>query len=111
MRKKLLIGGIAIVSFLYIAFLMPLPFIDTLWENHSLRHRMTGSISRNVVGLHEGDIIRMLGESEGYYRRHILVYRVRSEEHEWRWQHLVIFLDEDGIATDTIVANPAHVIG
>ena len=110
LRKKLLISGIAIVALLYIACFMPLPFIDTLWESHTLRHRMTGSITRSVVGLHEEDIVLMLGESEGYYRQRVLVYRVRSEEHQWRWQHLVIFLDENGLATDTIVANPAHVI-
>ena len=109
MRKRLIIGCLAVVFLLYGAFLMPLPFMGTLWENNMLRHRMTGSITQSVTGLHEDDIILMLGEPDGHHG-HMLAYRIRGDSHMWFWQHLIIFLDEDGIATGTITANPAHVM-
>ncbi|MCL2827264.1 MAG: hypothetical protein FWD99_00810 [Oscillospiraceae bacterium] len=105
-RKKLFIGCIIVAALLYIAFFMPLPFIPSLWEENALRHRMAGDISRRVIGLHEEKIILMLGEPEPNWTT--FVYRLRNPVHSHSWRHLIIFFDEDGIATRTGNGNLFH---
>ena len=121
LRKKLLIGGIAggftiillASTYIYLTFFMPLPFTDNLWADYALRHRATDDISQIVIGLHEEDIILMLREPDdsmsGSSYRVFIAYRIRDKNHHWFWQHLIIFLDENGIAIGTTIVNPAHI--
>jgi len=107
------IGCIVAVILLFIVFVMPLPFISSLWEDEILRRRMADDVSRRVVGLHTEEIILMLGEPDvkDRHRRDdlsALVYRLRDPEHERFWQHLIIFYDENDIAVNTSIGNPLH---
>ena len=116
-NKKLFIVGITVGSLvllyaaLYIAFFRPLPFSEVLWENHTNRHRMTDSITQTVVGMHKDYVILMLGEPDGLRSPSFpsITYRLRDEKHHWFWQHLMIFLDEDGFARGVLVGHPSHV--
>ena len=106
--EKLIITGVVLVILLPAVFFMPLPFIPTLWEDNTLRHRMAWDVSRRVVGLHEDEIIQMLGEP--YVFDSMLYYRLRTPSHQWFWQSLVIRFDENRIAIETIShINPSHV--
>lgn len=108
-RKWVLLCCIAgIIALIYLVFFMPLPFVKTLWEDNILRHRMAWDINRRVVGLHEDEIIQMLGEP--YQFNSMIYYRLRSPDHHWFWSSLVIRFDETRIAVDTINhVNPYHV--
>ena len=97
----------ALIILLYAVFFIPLPFIPSLWEANTLRHRMTHDVSRLVIGLHEAEIIQMLGEPHVFDT--MLYYRLRAPSHQWFWQSLVIRFDENRIAIETIShINPYH---
>ena len=107
-QKRLIIAGVISFLLIYIIFFMPLPFVSTLWEDNILRHRMTWDVSRRVVGLHEEEVIQMLGEP--YTFGAMIYYRLRGPDHRWFWASFVIRLDEARIVIDTIShINPYHV--
>ena len=105
--EKLIIAGVVLVILLLAVFIMPLPFIPSLWEDNTLRHRMTHDVSRRIIGLHEEEIIQMLGEPHVFAT--MFYYRLRAPDHTWFWQSLVIRFDENRIAIETIShINPYH---
>ena len=106
--KKRIVACVILLILLYVIFFMPLPFVSALWEENILRHRMAWDVSRQVVGLHEAEIIQMLGEP--YTFDTMLYYPLRGPNHSWFWQSLVIRFDEERIAINTIShINPYHV--
>ena len=107
-KKKYLVGGATILTMIYIVFFIPLPFVSVLWEENIHRHRMHKDINRRIIGLHEDEIVVMLGEPEPGWRT--LVYRLRPPNHSHSWNALIIFFDENNIAINTITANPIHVL-
>ena len=70
-------------------------------------------MSQLVIGLHQEDIISMLGNPDPpdtpYKRPLVWIY---SFGYPWSWAGaIIIFFDEDGIAINTVIANPIHELG
>ena len=99
LRKKLFISGIIAVALIIFLVSLP-PIISTLYWNN---------VSQRVVGLHQEEIILMLGEPErGAPPRltsSVWLYRIRQN------MYLLIFFDEGDIAVRTKIGNPLHFSG
>jgi len=110
LKRRLLIGGLAVFLLAMAILLAPFPFIRTLWDAEILRNRMTWDLSQRLDGLHQEDIIRILGEPEqdapAWLSRTRPVppwmYRVHPDRH----RYMVIFFDEDGFAGHIEVGYP-----
>ena len=106
-RKLLAVCLIALIALPFVLF-MPFLFIGTLWDVCFLRHRMAWDVRQRVVGLHEDEIIQLLGEP--YTFANMIYYRLRCSSHMWFWQSLVIQFDDARIAIETIShVNPYHI--
>ena len=105
MKKKLIVVCAALVLVLFVVFAMPFPFIGTLWENDIARNRMVAHVRWTVVGLHRDEIVLMLGEPDFNSSSRGIAYCIN---HPVQWRRLVIFTDENGIATRTLIGNPLH---
>jgi len=106
LTTKIFIGCIVALILSWVVFFMPLPFINALWEENILRHRMAWDISRRVIGLHEDEIILILGEPEPYWET--FIYPLRNPNHSSSFRHLIIFFDEDGFARLIGDGHPYH---
>jgi len=110
-RNRLLVICTLTLVIVYAVFLMPLPFMSDLWEDHTLRHRMYWSVNRTVIGMHKDDITLMLGEPESGWHYSAFVYRIHPPESRYHWRSLVIVFNADGTARRTFRANPIHMLG
>ena len=106
-RIIILLIGCAVLFLLVWAYLftpLPLPFIRNLWEEGVLRNNMAGSASRRVNGLHQEDIVLMLGEPDRDSPRWLSSIRPMSpwlycvNQNNEIGRYFVIFFDEDGFA-------------
>ena len=118
-RKKLFLGvisGIVLIYFIasLLAVMGTLPFIRPLWNtNRYFRFSMRADVSQRIVGLHQDDIIYMLGNPDPphphYGGPYVWIY---STGQSWAWAGaIIIFFNEDGIAERTVVSNPIHILG
>ena len=73
---------------------------------------MAWHVRQNVVGLHEEDVLLMLGTPEPHnFTSSAIIYRLHPIDSSYSWRHLIIIFDEDGYVESTRIANPVHVIG
>jgi len=104
--------AIAFIIGALIFMAMPLPFRSSLWESHTARYRMVGSVSKKVIGLHRDEIVTLLGEphpSQGNFTApgRGMYYVLGHPRGYFRFgvkiDILVIFLDENSIAVDCAI--------
>ena len=108
-----------IAAILAVVFLIPIPFVQPLWDAEIGRHRMRWALYVQLQGQHRDEIIQKLGEPQpqitDWFPDRILEYTLVPADGWWdrltthRWRRLIIFLDENGIAVNVISANPRHV--
>jgi len=108
LKRKLFISVTFSMVLLYAVFFMPLPFFSALWEeNINFRYRMAWDISRRIKWLDQNDIILMLGEPEPHnYASSAWIYRIGPEDKPWNC--LIIYFNENHIATRIYTGNPLH---
>lgn len=106
--RGLLIGIGATLALIYSIFLIPLPFVSSLWEQEVLRYRMAQGAQWRATGLHRDEVVQLLGESAQSTLCGSFVYPLRDPSHSHSWQHLIIFFDENDIATRAAAGKPVH---
>jgi len=117
-RTKLLIGSIISIVLVYtaasfIAIFITLPFVGPLWHtNGFFRYSMRQDVSQRVIGLHQDDVVAMLGEPNTdphYSSPQAWIYNIGLS---WGYGGaIIIFFDDSGIAEEVVVANPIHILG
>jgi len=102
---------VASLIFLYVLSVVRLPFIDCMWKRNIARSLMVDSASVEAIGLPKDAILYLFGiplpNTDGIYHEphRGIVYSVRDNVglHGTSQEILVIFLDEELIAVDTVI--------
>ncbi|MCL1992962.1 MAG: hypothetical protein FWG66_08450 [Spirochaetes bacterium] len=109
---------IIIAVALAIVFLIPIPFVQPLWNAQIGRHRMERALRWTLVGLSRDEVVLKLGEPVpgrmDWWPNQSLEYILVPRDGLWdritthSWRRLIIFLDEDGVVERVLAGNPAH---